>query len=167
MFGRAVDRIQTIRVLLLVTFRPEFQAPWAGRPYVTSLMLNRLTEREAREMIDRIVGNKVLPLKMRRDIIERADGIPLFVEEMTKAVLEAESEAAVVHAISVAPSPAVEVSASLRVSHRKLLRSPQVMFVPVIETSRQPNSPSRICSLLIGTERTQSRDTTPASSVKL
>ena len=59
-FGRAVDRIPTLRVLLLVTFRPEFQAPWAGRPYVTSLMLNRMTDREADALIDRIVGNKPL-----------------------------------------------------------------------------------------------------------
>jgi predicted ATPase len=52
-FGRAVDRLQRLRILMLVTFRPEFQAPWAGRPHVTSLMLNRLTEREAGAMIDR------------------------------------------------------------------------------------------------------------------
>jgi predicted ATPase len=87
-FGRVVDKIRTLRVLLLVTFRPEFEAPWLGRPHVTALMINRLTEREASAMIDRIVGNKHLPGSIRRDIIERSDGIPLFVEEMTKAVLE-------------------------------------------------------------------------------
>jgi predicted ATPase len=85
--GRAVDRLKAFRILLLVTFRPEFQAPWVGRPYVTSLTINRVTEREAEAMIDRIVGNKSLPSGVRRDIIERTDGIPLFVEEMTKAVL--------------------------------------------------------------------------------
>ena len=56
-FGRLVDRIRTLRVLLLVTFRPEFDAPWVGRPYVTSLIINRLAEHEAGAMIDRIVGN--------------------------------------------------------------------------------------------------------------
>ena len=91
-FGRTVDKIRTLRVLLIVTFRPEFEPPWIGRPYVTALTLNRLGEREVGAMIDRVVGNKPLPASVRQDIIERTDGIPLFVEEMTKAVLEAESE---------------------------------------------------------------------------
>ena len=88
-FGRAVDRIRTLRVLLIVTFRPEFEPPWIGRPHVTALTINRLAERDIDAMIDRVVGNKPLPASIRQDIIERTDGIPLFVEEMTKAVLEA------------------------------------------------------------------------------
>ena len=91
-FGRIVERIRTLRVLLIVTFRPEFEPPWIGRPYVTALTINRLGERDIDAMIDRVVGNKQLPESIRQDIIERTDGIPLFVEEMTKAVLEAESE---------------------------------------------------------------------------
>ena len=87
--GRAVDRMRTLRVLLIVTYRPEFEPPWIGRPYVTALTLNRLGEREIAAMIDRVTGNKPLPANIRQDIIERTDGIPLFVEEMTKAVLEA------------------------------------------------------------------------------
>ena len=79
-------------MLLIVTFRPEFEPPWIGRPYVTALTLNRLGEREIAAMIDRVIGNKPLPANVRQDIIERTDGIPLFVEEMTKAVLEAEGE---------------------------------------------------------------------------
>ena len=82
----------TLRVLLIVTFRPEFEPPWIGRPHVTALTLNRLGEREIGAIIDRVAGNKPLPASIRQDIIERTDGIPLFVEEMTKAVLEAESE---------------------------------------------------------------------------
>ena len=115
-FGRAVDRLRTLRIFLLVTSRPEFQAPWVGQSHVTSLTLNRLTERDAGAMIDRIVSNKPLAANIRRDIIERTDGIPLFVEEMTKAVLEAGSEAAVAQAISMVPSPAVVVPASLHAS---------------------------------------------------
>src|SRR5215471_14078121 len=92
MFGRVVDRIRALRALLLVTFRSEFQLAWIGRAHVTALTINRLTEREIGAMIDRVVGNKVLPANIRHDIIERTDGIPLFVEEMTKAVLEAKSE---------------------------------------------------------------------------
>ena len=88
-FSKVVDRLRTLRVLLIVTFRPEFDPPWIGRPYVTALTLNRLAQRDIEAMIDRVVGNKLVPASIRQDIIERTDGIPLFVEEMTKAVLEA------------------------------------------------------------------------------
>ena len=90
--GRTVDRVRTLSVLLIVTFRPEFEPPWIGRPYVTALTLNRLGEREIAAIIDGVTGNKPLPESIRQDIIERTDGVPLFVEEMTKAVLEAEGE---------------------------------------------------------------------------
>ena len=104
--GRTVDRLKTLPVLLIVTYRPEFDPPWIGRPYVTALSLNRLGEREIVAMIDRVTGNKALPESTRQDIIERTDGIPLFVEEMTKAVLEAEGEAAA-SAVATVPSPAL------------------------------------------------------------
>ena len=104
--GRTVDRLRTLGVLLIVTYRPEFEPPWIGRPHVTALTLNRLGEREIAAMIDRVTGNKPLPASIRQDIIERTDGIPLFVEEMTKAVLEAESEGAAEHAAAAIPSPA-------------------------------------------------------------
>ena len=91
-FGRVVDRVRSLPVLLIVTFRPEFEPPWIGRPYVTALTINRLAQRDIEAIIDRVVGNKFIPASVRRDIVERTDGIPLFVEEMTKAVLEAESE---------------------------------------------------------------------------
>ena len=55
-FGRAVDRIRTLGVLLIVTYRPEFEPPWIGRPHVTALTLNRLGEREIVAMIDRVSG---------------------------------------------------------------------------------------------------------------
>jgi len=115
-FSRAVDRLRTLQVLLLVTFRPEFDAPWVGRPYVTTLVVNRLAEREVGAMIDRIIGNKPLPTNIRQDIIERTDGVPLFVEEMTKAVLEAESEGAAKHLAATVPSSALAVPASLHAS---------------------------------------------------
>ena len=115
-FGRAVDRIRALRVLLIVTFRPEFEPPWIGQPHVTALTINRLTEREVDAMIDRIVGNKPLPASIRQDIIERTDGIPLFVEEMTKAVLEAQNEGTAEHLAATVPSPALTVPASLHAS---------------------------------------------------
>src|SRR5262249_6329018 len=97
-------------------FRPEFDPPWIGRPYVTALTINRLAEREVGAMIDRLVGNKLIPASIRQDIIERTDGIPLFIEEMTKAVLEADSQHAAEPAITAAPSPALAVPASLQAS---------------------------------------------------
>jgi class 3 adenylate cyclase/predicted ATPase len=114
--SRAVTRIATLRVLLIVTFRSEFDPPWIGRPHVTLLTINRLTEREVSVMIDRVVGNKPLPANIRRDIIERTDGVPLFVEELTRAVLEAESHSAAEHAFVAIPSPALEVPATLHAS---------------------------------------------------
>ena len=90
--SRMLERVRNLPILLLVTFRPEFQAPWVGRPNVTTLTLNRLTEGNIRELVGTLVGNKPLPANIREDIIERTDGIPLFVEEMTKAVLEAGAE---------------------------------------------------------------------------
>ena len=115
-FGRTVEQIKTLPVLLIVTFRPEFDAPWAGRSHVTTLALNRLGEREAAAIIARIVGNKDLPADVTAEIVERTDGIPLFVEEMTKAVLEAEGEGAAESAVATIPSPSIGVPASLHAS---------------------------------------------------
>ena len=84
-----VERLRALPVFLVLTYRPEFEPPWIGRPNVTTLTLNRLTEREIDAMIDRVTGNKPLSVAIKHDIIERTDGVPLFVEEMTKAVLDA------------------------------------------------------------------------------
>ena len=115
-FGRAVDRLRTLPVLLIVTFRPEFEPPWVGRPHVTALTVNRLPQRDIEAMIDHVVGNKLLPASVRHDIIERTDGIPLFVEEMTKAVLETGSESAAEQTAATVPFPALAVPASLHAS---------------------------------------------------
>ena len=115
-FGRTVDQIKTLPALLIVTFRPEFSAPWVGRPHVTSAALNRLGERETAAIIARLVGNKELPADVMAEIVERTDGIPLFVEEMTKAVLEAEGEGAAQRTAAAVPSPTLAVPASLHAS---------------------------------------------------
>jgi class 3 adenylate cyclase/predicted ATPase len=114
--SRVVDRIRTLDVLLIVTHRPEFAPQWIGRPHVTALTINRLARREIADMIDRVVGNKPLPTNIREDIIERTDGVPLFVEEMTKAVLEAESEGLLDRVAAAIPSPSLAVPASLHAS---------------------------------------------------
>ena len=115
-FGRMVDRIAGLGALLIVTFRPEFQPPWIGRPHVTALTINRLIRREVDAMIDRVAGGKLLPASLRQDIVERTDGIPLFVEEMTKAVLEAEGEGEARRTVAAVPSPTLSVPASLHAS---------------------------------------------------
>jgi class 3 adenylate cyclase/predicted ATPase len=114
LFARAVDWAVSHRLLLLVTFRPEFSPPWIGRPHVTELTLHRLAPCDINFLIERVVGNRSLPAGIRQDIIERTDGIPLFAEEMTKAVLDAEGESDV-H-FDGAPTPVVAVPASLQAS---------------------------------------------------
>jgi class 3 adenylate cyclase/predicted ATPase len=116
LFDRTIGRIPRLRVLLIVTSRPEFQAPWIGRSHVMALTLNRLAQSDIDAMIDSVVGNKLLPASIRQDIIERTDGIPLFVEEMTKAVLEAGGESAAMQTAATVPSPALAVPASLHAS---------------------------------------------------
>jgi class 3 adenylate cyclase/predicted ATPase len=116
LLGRVVNRIRTLRVLLLATFRPEFVPPWIGQPHVTALTINRLAERDVGAMIDRIGGNEFIPESIRQDIIERTDGIPLFIEEVTKAVLEADSQGAAARAVAGIPFPALSVPASLHAS---------------------------------------------------
>ena len=115
-FARAVDLAVSHRLLILVTFRPEFRPPWIGRPHVTELTLHGLTPCAINFLIEEVVGNRSLPPGIRRDIIERTDGIPLFAEEMTKAVLDAEGESDAQRAFAGAPAPVVAVPASLQAS---------------------------------------------------
>ena len=84
-------------------------------PHVTALTINRLAPREVIALIEQVAGDRPLPANIRQDIVERADGVPLFVEEMTKAVLEAEGGAAA-RMIAAVPSPALAVPASLHAS---------------------------------------------------
>ena len=85
-----VERLQSLPVLLVITFRPDYQPPWTGQPHVTMLTLNRLSQRERATLVDSITGGKALPPELLDQIIARTDGVPLFVEELTKAVLESE-----------------------------------------------------------------------------
>jgi predicted ATPase len=116
LFAMAVDLAVNHRLLILVTFRPEFSPPWIGRPHVTALTLNRLRRRDIDSLIEGLVGNRSLPAGIRQDIIERTDGIPLFVEEMTKAVLDADGDSEARRTVARAPAPGVAVPASLQAS---------------------------------------------------
>jgi class 3 adenylate cyclase/predicted ATPase len=83
-----VERVGDLPVLLIVTFRPEFQPPWTGQPQVTTLTLNRLDRRDRTVLVEQIAGGKALPDEVVAQIADRTDGVPLFVEELTKSVLE-------------------------------------------------------------------------------
>src|SRR5208283_4327625 len=83
-----VERIRSLPVLLIVTFRPEFHPPWTGQPQVTMLALNRLDRRDRMALATEIAGGKTLPVEVAAQIVDRTDGVPLFVEELTKSVLE-------------------------------------------------------------------------------
>ena len=84
----AVERVRSLPVLLVITFRPEFQPPWVGQPQVTMLALNRLDRRDRTALVEQIAGSKPLPIEVVSQIADRTDGVPLFVEELTKSVLE-------------------------------------------------------------------------------
>src|SRR5262249_14665278 len=83
-----VDQGPTARLLVLVTFRPNFIPPWTGRAHLTPVTLPRLPRRQAAEMTDRVAHNKALPPEVVEQIVAKTDGVPLFVEELTKMVLE-------------------------------------------------------------------------------
>jgi class 3 adenylate cyclase/predicted ATPase len=83
-----VDRVQTHRVLVVLTFRPEFVPTWHGHSHVTLISLNRLARTQSTELIEKVTGGKPLPPPVLEQILAKTDGVPLFVEELTKAVLE-------------------------------------------------------------------------------
>jgi predicted ATPase len=83
-----IERIRSMPVLLIVTFRPEFQPPWTGQEQVSTLALNRLDRHDRRALVEQIGDGKALPDNVVAQIAERTDGVPLFVEELTKNVLE-------------------------------------------------------------------------------
>jgi class 3 adenylate cyclase/predicted ATPase len=87
-FSRTMLQIPQMRILLIMTYRPEFRAPWTGHAHVTALHLNRLGRRYCSAMIESVANCKPLPSAVMEQIIAKTDGVPLFVEELTKTVLE-------------------------------------------------------------------------------
>ena len=84
---RIVARVERLPVLLIATFRPEFQPPWIGQPYVTTVMLNRLSRDDGAALVRQLIGNEAkLPAEVIDGILDRTDGVPLFLEEVTKGV---------------------------------------------------------------------------------
>jgi class 3 adenylate cyclase/predicted ATPase len=112
-----VDRVRRLPVLLVITFRAEFRPPWGGRSHVASLALNRLGERDGEALVQKLAGNAVLTVDIVAEIVERTDGVPLFVEELTKAVLESAAQSDRVTAVLGAASLAAQsVPATLHAS---------------------------------------------------
>jgi predicted ATPase len=83
-----VDQGPTARILALLTFRPDFSPPWTGRSHLTQMTLPRLPRRQAVEMTGRVAHGKTLPAEVVEQVVAKTDGVPLFVEELTKMVLE-------------------------------------------------------------------------------
>jgi class 3 adenylate cyclase/predicted ATPase len=112
-----VDRVRHLPVLVAITFRPEFLPPWGGRSHVTSLVLNRLGERDGEALVQKLAGNSALAADIVAEIVERTDGVPLFVEELTKAVLESAAQGdRVVAVLSTTSLAAQSVPATLHAS---------------------------------------------------
>src|SRR5262249_29325179 len=84
-----VERVRQLPVLALFTFRPEFEPPWVGLPNVGTLTLGRLDHDDGETRVAGVTGGRGLPAKVMKQIVAKTDGNPLFVEELTKAVLEA------------------------------------------------------------------------------
>lgn len=112
-----IDRVRRLPVLLVITHRPEFSVPWGRHPHVATLSLSRLGERDAEALVHALAGNAPLPHDSVAEIIERTDGVPLFVEELTKAVMESVAQGNRVAAVlSRAPLAAQSVPATLHAS---------------------------------------------------
>ena len=114
LLDRTIELVADWPVLLLAMFRPEFQPSWTGQPHVTMLTLARLDRRETAAMVANLVGDAALPLEIMEEIADRTDGVPLFVEELTKAVLEAGARAP--GALSLVPHQTLAVPATLHAS---------------------------------------------------
>ena len=85
-----VDQVPTASILTLMTFRPTFEPPWSRRTYVTSMALPRLSRQQVELMITRVADGKLLPAAISQQVVTKTDGVPLFVEELTKMVLESD-----------------------------------------------------------------------------
>jgi predicted ATPase len=110
-----VGRIRRLPVLLLVTFRPEFQPPWTDQPDVTTMVLNRLGERHGSALVEQLAGDAGVSSEIVAEIVERSDGVPLFIEELTKAVVEAGADRGAL-TLSGMPASALAVPATLHAS---------------------------------------------------
>ena len=115
LLGLLIEHLRSARVVLVITYRPEFDSPWGGHAHVTGLTLNRLSRKESAAMIARVAGGKDVPEEVLGEIVAKTDGVPLFVEELTKTVLESDllEEAEDRYVLS-GPLPPLAIPASLQ-----------------------------------------------------
>jgi class 3 adenylate cyclase len=114
---KIVELAARLPMLLVITFRSEYTPPWGVSPHVTAVTLNRLAPREATAVVKNISGIKALPDAIVREIVERTDGVPLFVEEVTRTVLEAGlDETSAARMLSAVPRLSLTVPATLQAS---------------------------------------------------
>ena len=115
LLGLLIEHLRSARVVLVVTYRPEFDSPWGGHAHVTGLTLNRLSRKESAAMIAKVAGGKALPEEVLGEIVAKTDGVPLFVEELTKTVLESDllEDAGDRYVLS-GPLPPLAIPASLK-----------------------------------------------------
>ncbi len=106
-----IDQIPTSRLLLLLTFRPDFSPPWAMLSHLTQLTLSRLARRQVEVMVEKVTGGKTLPAEVVQQLVTKTDGVPLFVEELTKMVLESGLYVGATHA---SPSLPLAIPATLQ-----------------------------------------------------
>ena len=109
-----LDQIPTVRMLALLVFRPEFSPPWGSRSYLNQLTLNRLDRSHVESLVERVTGGKGLPVQVVEQVATKTDGVPLFVEELTKTILESGAVRAVNnHYELTGPLSAVTIPATL------------------------------------------------------
>src|SRR5262249_50015447 len=109
-----LDRVARLPVLLVLTFRPEFQHAWSGQPHLTVLMLNRLDGHDGATLVERLAV-KGLPREIVGEIVGGGDGVPWFVEELTKALLES-GDHQVAAVVAASPLPELTIPATLHAS---------------------------------------------------
>lgn len=115
LLSRVVDQGATTRMYSLFTFRPDFISPWTGREHLTSIPLGRLSCPQVERMVQCLAGGKALPAEVEQQIVARTDGVPLFAEELTRAVLESGLlQEAADHYTLTGPLPALAVPATLQ-----------------------------------------------------
>jgi class 3 adenylate cyclase/predicted ATPase len=88
LLGLVIDQVPTARLLTLVTYRPEFRPPWTPRSHLTQLTLGRLPRAQVEMMVRQLTGDKPLPAEVLAQVVAKTDGVPLFVEELVKMLLE-------------------------------------------------------------------------------
>ena len=88
---RLIDSIESARVLAIVTARPEFASPWAGRDHVASLALSRLGKTQCAEIVAGITASQSVTADLLEEILAKTDGVPLFVEELTRTITETQT----------------------------------------------------------------------------